>query len=154
MSIREFKKILPNTFIYESIAIKVYRNANIMNTQIFHFIKYDFNGHWRSQNVTFMFILTLTYVLMDNFNFCPCFHFIFLFLTKEEEYQFEVKIKQANIYRLSHEKFMIELQKIFYNRSTNSAAFCAIQWIYLIQGSQPITIKGRGFSQSRNTYAP
>ena len=41
-------------------------NNNIMNSQIFHFIKYDHSGHRRSQNVTFMFILTLTYVLMDN----------------------------------------------------------------------------------------
>ena len=41
-------------------------NAIIMNTQIFHFIKYDLNGPRRSQQVTFMFILTLTYVLMDN----------------------------------------------------------------------------------------
>ena len=38
-----------------------------MNMQIFHLIKYDLNDHWRSQNVTFMFILTLTYVLIDNF---------------------------------------------------------------------------------------
>ena len=38
-----------------------------MNTQIFYLIKYDLNGHLRSQKVTFMFILTLTYVLMDNF---------------------------------------------------------------------------------------
>ena len=37
-----------------------------MNTQIFNFIKYDLNGHLRSQKVTFMFIITLTYVLMDN----------------------------------------------------------------------------------------
>ena len=67
LSLGEFKKILPNTFFYESILIKIYINANIMNTQIFHLIKYDLNGHWRSQKVTFMFILTLTYVLMDNF---------------------------------------------------------------------------------------
>ena len=32
---------------------------------IFYLIKYHLNGHWRSQKVTF--ILTLTYVLMDNF---------------------------------------------------------------------------------------
>ena len=38
-----------------------------LNTQIFHLIKYDLNGHSRSQNVTFMFIITLTYVLMDNY---------------------------------------------------------------------------------------
>ena len=39
-SVREFKKILPNTFIYESILLKIYMNANIMNTQIFYL-----NGH-------------------------------------------------------------------------------------------------------------
>ena len=33
LSLREFKKILPNTFIYESILIKIYMNFNIMNTQ-------------------------------------------------------------------------------------------------------------------------
>ena len=29
-SVREFKKILPNTFIYDSILIKIYMNTNIM----------------------------------------------------------------------------------------------------------------------------
>ena len=42
-------------------------NANIMNTQIFYLIKYDPNGHLRLKKVTFMFILTLTYVPMENF---------------------------------------------------------------------------------------
>ena len=45
LSLREFKKSLPNTFIYESILMKIYVNANNMNTQIFHLIKYDLNGH-------------------------------------------------------------------------------------------------------------
>ena len=45
MSLRGFKKILLNILIYESILIKIYMKANIINTQIFHFIKYDFNGH-------------------------------------------------------------------------------------------------------------
>ena len=36
LSLRKFKKILPDTFIYESILLKTYMNANIMNTQIFH----------------------------------------------------------------------------------------------------------------------
>ena len=67
LSLWEFKKILPNTLIYESILIKIYMNANIMNMQIFHLFKYDLKGHWRSQKVTFMFILTLTYILMDGF---------------------------------------------------------------------------------------
>ena len=67
LSLWEFKKILPNTFIYESILIKIYMNANIMNAnimnanimnanimnvQIFHLIKVDLRGNWRSQNVT------------------------------------------------------------------------------------------------------
>ena len=30
LSLQEFKKILPNTFIYESILIKIYMNANII----------------------------------------------------------------------------------------------------------------------------
>ena len=45
LSLREFKNILPNTFINESILIKIYINANIINTKIFHLIKYDLNGH-------------------------------------------------------------------------------------------------------------
>jgi hypothetical protein len=59
------------------------------------------------------------------------------------------------------------LTNIFYNRSKNSAAFCALQWmslpspflsmqqlltLFLLQGSQPITIKGWDFSQSWNLY--
>ena len=43
---REFKKILPNTFIYESILIKQkYMNITIMNTQIFYLNSYDLKGH-------------------------------------------------------------------------------------------------------------
>ena len=42
---QEFKKNFHNTFIYESILIKNYINANSMNTQIFNLIKYDLNGH-------------------------------------------------------------------------------------------------------------
>ena len=45
LTLREFKKSVSNTFIYVSILIKIYVNANIMNTQIFNFIKYDLNGH-------------------------------------------------------------------------------------------------------------
>ena len=44
-SFREFKKILPNTFIYESILIKIYMNTNIINTKIFHLNKYDLKVH-------------------------------------------------------------------------------------------------------------
>ena len=44
-SFRDFEKILPNIFIYESILIKIYMNTNVMNTQIFHFDKYDLKGH-------------------------------------------------------------------------------------------------------------
>ena len=45
LSFREFKKIIPNTFIYKSILIQNYMNTNIKNTQIFHFNKYDLKGH-------------------------------------------------------------------------------------------------------------
>ena len=45
VSLREFKKILPNTFIYELILLKIYMNTNIMNTQIFHLKKYDLKGY-------------------------------------------------------------------------------------------------------------
>ena len=34
LSFRKFEKILPNTFIYESILIKKKNNTNIINTQI------------------------------------------------------------------------------------------------------------------------
>ena len=74
ISLREFKKSLFNTFIYESILIKIYMKANILNTQIFHIIKYDLKGHRRSQYVTFMFILTLTSFLLTTFR--PCFLFV------------------------------------------------------------------------------
>ena len=45
LDVQEFKKILCNTFIYESILIKIYMNTNIMNTQIFYLKKYDLKGH-------------------------------------------------------------------------------------------------------------
>ena len=61
-------------------------------------------------------------------------------------------------------------QKISYNRSTNSAVFCALQrmslpppfpsmqhkWLplFLLWGSEPITIKGCDFRQSCNPYTP
>ena len=44
-SFRDFKKILPNTFIYKSILIKIYMNTKIINTQIFYLNKYDLKGH-------------------------------------------------------------------------------------------------------------
>ena len=36
---------LPNSYIYESILLEIYMNANIINTQIFHLNKYDLKGH-------------------------------------------------------------------------------------------------------------
>jgi hypothetical protein len=36
---------LPNTFINESILIKIYMNTNIMNTLIFQLYKYDLKSH-------------------------------------------------------------------------------------------------------------
>jgi hypothetical protein len=59
-------------FIYKLILIKIYVNANIINTQIVYLIKYDLKGHLGSQNATFIFILSLTCDLMDNFFICPC----------------------------------------------------------------------------------
>ena len=43
LSLRKFKKILTNTFIYELILIQIY--IDIMKTQILHLIKYDLIGH-------------------------------------------------------------------------------------------------------------
>ena len=40
-SLREFKKILPCTFIYEPILIQKNIIADIITTQIFDLIKYD-----------------------------------------------------------------------------------------------------------------
>ena len=58
-------------------------------------------------------------------------------------------------------------QKIFYDRETRSATFCAIQWmsfnppsilcnstLFLNQWSQPIIINGRDFSQLWNPHTP
>ena len=45
LSLREFKKILSNIFIYESILMKIYINTNMMKTQIFYLNKYDLKGH-------------------------------------------------------------------------------------------------------------
>ena len=72
LSLREFQKNLSNICIYKSIFIKFYVNANIINTQIVYLIKYDLKGHLGSQNSTFIFILSLTCDLMDNFFICPC----------------------------------------------------------------------------------
>ena len=42
---REFKKLLPNTFIYESILLKIHMNANIMDMQLFNILKYNIKGY-------------------------------------------------------------------------------------------------------------
>ena len=57
MQLREFKTILPSTFIYELILMKIYMNADIkLNLKVFfYFIKYDLKGHQKSYKVTFMF---------------------------------------------------------------------------------------------------
>ena len=39
--------LFPNTSIYESILIKIYMNANIMKTQIFHLNKYELKAKFR-----------------------------------------------------------------------------------------------------------
>ena len=48
LSFREFMKILPNTFIYKAILIKIYINANIMNTHFFSITSTVIEGHKRS----------------------------------------------------------------------------------------------------------
>ena len=45
LSLREFKKIIPNTLIYKLILIKIYMNTNTMKTKIFQFNKYDLKGY-------------------------------------------------------------------------------------------------------------
>ena len=60
LSFQEFEKILPSTFIYESILIKIYINTNIMNTQILkvtkgHFYVY-FNLNLRSYGQLFVLV--------------------------------------------------------------------------------------------------
>ena len=57
LSLQKFKKILPNSFIYEMIVIKICVNK-FMNVQIFHFIK----GHLSAQKVTLIFSLNLILV--------------------------------------------------------------------------------------------
>ena len=37
--------VLPNTFIYESILIQIYMNANYYDRQIFHLNKDDLKGY-------------------------------------------------------------------------------------------------------------
>ena len=60
---REFEKILPNTFIYESILVKIYMNTNNMNTQILkvingHFYVY-FNLNLRSYGQLFVLVYSV-----------------------------------------------------------------------------------------------
>ena len=64
--LRDFSFFLSNTFIYEPILLKLSMNANIVKMQIFHKIKYDLRGHLRLFD-DICLVLTLTYVLMDNF---------------------------------------------------------------------------------------
>ena len=47
-------KVLGQTSERQNPEKKIYTNANIMKTQIFHKIKYDLKDHWRSQKVTFL----------------------------------------------------------------------------------------------------
>ena len=63
LSFREFEK---NTFIYESILIKIYMNTNILNTQILkvtkgHFYVY-FNLNLHSYGQFFVIVLTISQV--------------------------------------------------------------------------------------------
>ena len=77
LSFREFKKNLPNTFIYESILIKIYMNTNIMNTPIFHLNKYDLKGHKSSSNFT----VNPTLPLLDGPLILPSPNCLYLFLS-------------------------------------------------------------------------
>ena len=66
----EFKKIIPTTFIYESILRKIYMNTNIMNTQIFHLKKFVLKvieGHKNSS----YFRVNPTLHLMDGLLMLP-----------------------------------------------------------------------------------
>ena len=69
LSFLEFEKILPNTFIYESILIKIYMNTNIiMNTPILkvtkgHFYVY-FNLNLRSYGQLFVLVFFLASVFV------------------------------------------------------------------------------------------
>jgi hypothetical protein len=54
--LRDFSFFLSSIFVYEPILKKkLSMDANIIKTQIFHKIKYDLIGHWRSQKVFFVF---------------------------------------------------------------------------------------------------
>ena len=61
LSFREFEKILPITFIYESILIKIYMNTNIMNTQILKVTKGHFHFCFNLNLSTYgqLFVLVL-----------------------------------------------------------------------------------------------
>ena len=41
---------------------KLYVNVNNMKTQIFKKVKYDLQGHWRSEKGTFMLNLSITFI--------------------------------------------------------------------------------------------
>ena len=53
-SLQDFKKILPSTFIYKPILVKLYMNANIMKTQILRFIKSMTSDISLIQNLIFL----------------------------------------------------------------------------------------------------
>jgi hypothetical protein len=58
--------LLPSTFIYESILIKIYMNANGSYPQIFHLNKYELNGH-KSSIIKFLSnFFWLHYFLLPN----------------------------------------------------------------------------------------
>ena len=63
MKLRDFSFYLSSTFIYVLILIKIYMNANIINTRIFHNNnKFDLKGHWRS--LTLNLVLSLPSFLL------------------------------------------------------------------------------------------
>ena len=86
-----------------------------MNKQIFDLIKYDLNGHWRSQKVTFMFVFTLTYVLMDNI--LSLFMFTSENISFVPHYLFSLYCMKDKIIYISDSDFI--WQKLLMNISMN-----------------------------------
>ena len=120
-------------------------------------INLDFNwviDYWLSFYNQFSIILYYYLFFLFNFTFLALMLFI-------------ESIKINGLYISNMERGHFE--KILYDRSTNSAAFCVLQWLYsklpfpsmqlkwltlfLIQSILPIIKKGSNFSQSWNLYS-
>ena len=63
LKLRDFSFLLSSTLIYEAILIKIYINADIMKTHIFHKMKHDLKGHIRSsKNFKIIFFCDILFV--------------------------------------------------------------------------------------------